>query len=442
MLEALEIDLNSIIMFILLSIGYIGIIKKCGQKAWYGIIPVYRSYKFAECIGMEEEGRTWALMDVGYTILQVVHFAIKKAYDGTSRIEQIINVLEFVVAIMYIVYSARIFYKLTDVFAIKHRKLVTFILTLASEFALLVFALRKKLQPVNLEVRDDTTAALSGVNVEHGGEGLTINIEKREAGNAFNKKTLLRDIHLHIDPGRMVLLLGGSGAGKTTFLNAVTGYEKADAKIIINNVDAYEEFEKVKYKIGFVPQQDLLRYEDTVYRTLQDSALLRLPISVKATERHDRINNLLDVFGLTTVKDSLIGKLSGGQKKRISIATEFISDPSIFILDEPDSGLDGIIQRDLMKGLNKIAKEGKIVIVITHSADAVIDLFDDVIVLAKDADRTGRLAYYGPVDEARKFFGKEKMVDIVKMVNCTDEGGEGMADQLIEKFGEVQKSAS
>ena len=127
-------------------------------------------------------------------------------------------------------------------------------------------------------------------------------------------------------------------------------------------------------------------------------------------------------------------KLSGGQKKRLSISMEFISNPSLFILDEPDSGLDGVIAREIFTKLRAIADEGKIVIVITHTPDRVIDLFDKVIVLARDSGRVGRLAFYGSPQEAREFFGKDSMEGIVMSVNRKEEGGDGMADEYIERF--------
>ena len=96
--------------------------------------------------------------------------------------------------------------------------------------------------------------------------------------------------------------------------------------------------------------------------------------------------------------------------------------------------------RRLMVRLRKIADSGKIVIVITHTPDRVIDLFDDVIVLAKDAGLTGRLAFYGSIEEARKFFGKEKMEEIVMTINRQEEGGEGRADEFVEKYVEVQNA--
>ena len=128
------------------------------------------------------------------------------------------------------------------------------------------------------------------------------------------------------------------------------------------------------------------------------------------------------------------------QEKSVSSVTsmEFISNPSLFILDEPDSGLDGVMARELFEHLRQIADTGKIVIVITHTPDRVIDLFDDVIVLAKDSSRTGRLAFYGSIEDARTFFGKQTMEEIVKSINQKEEGGDGLADEFVLKYAEVQ----
>lgn len=183
---------------------------------------------------------------------------------------------------------------------------------------------------------------------------------------------------------------------------------------------------------------DLMRGSDSVFRTLMDAASLRLPKDFTGAERKARVEDVMKIFGLTPVENHMVAKLSGGQRKRLSIAMEFISNPSLFILDEPDSGLDGVMARELFEQLRLIADQGKIIIVITHTPDRVIDLFDDVIVLAKDAKRTGRLAYFGPIDEARAFFGKDSMEEIVKSVNRQEEGGEGRADEFILKYAEVQ----
>lgn len=116
-------------------------------------------------------------------------------------------------------------------------------------------------------------------------EGLTVNIEERSAKEWFKKKVLLRDIHMYIKPGSMVLLLGGSGAGKTTLLNAINGYEPAKAKIHLNGGDVYADYKRMQYDIGFVPQLDLMRSNDTVLHTLSDAAALRLPSEMHGAKR-------------------------------------------------------------------------------------------------------------------------------------------------------------
>ncbi|ETP73205.1 ABC-type multidrug transport system, ATPase component [Lachnospiraceae bacterium JC7] len=268
---------------------------------------------------------------------------------------------------------------------------------------------------------------------------LEIHIQERSVRNLFKRQILLKDINLRIEPGNMVLILGGSGAGKTTFINAVTGYEKAKAAIRQGDVDVYDDYDKMKYRIGMVPQQDLLRGDDTVIMTLSNAAEMRMPTSAGSAERKERVNELLRLFGLENVRGELVDKLSGGQRKRLSIATEFVANPSIFILDEPDSGLDGVMARDLMKQLRDIADQNKIVMVITHTPDRVIDLFDKVIVLAKDSNQTGQLAFYGTVEDAKKFFNRETMEDIILAVNSEGEGGEGQADIYIRKFARFRE---
>ena len=215
-------------------------------------------------------------------------------------------------------------------------------------------------------------------------------------------------------------------------------FEKAKAEVVLNGTNMYRHYKEMQYDIGFVPQLDLMRGSDSVFRTLMDAASLRLPKDFTVADRKARVEDVMNIFGLTPVENHMVDKLSGGQRKRLSIAMEFISNPSLFILDEPDSGLDGVMARELFEQLRLIADQGKIIIVITHTPDRVIDLFDDVIVLAKDAKHTGRLAYFGSIDGARAFFGKESMEEIVKSVNRQEEGGEGRADEFILKYAEVQ----
>lgn len=196
----------------------------------------------------------------------------------------------------------------------------------------------------------------------------------------------------------------------------------------------------MKYEIGFVPQQDLLRGSDTVYDTLSNAAEMKLPRKMSYEAREERIDEVLEELGLSREKQTLVSKLSGGQRKRLSIAVEFIANPSLFFLDEPDSGVDDIMGRGLMENLRGIANQGKIVMVITHSPERAADLFDKVIVLAKSTkDNCGHLAFYGSVDEAFRFFEVSSFREIVKKINRPDENGGGLSDFFIGKYAEYSR---
>lgn len=424
-------------------IGLWFLFPKCGVKRWWTFVPLAREYKLAKCADMEDAGKVFCISSFLYESLTVFIYIYENLGIKTEEFTSfLLNVILVGIAVVYLVYGLRIYSGMCVMFKRKKAWILLWIIT--DGFVELIWGIFKSFQPSYIVVSDEYNGDDVNIfsDVDAIDEGLTINIRSRSVRSKFKTKYLLKDIHMNIEPGKMVLLLGGSGAGKTTFINAVNGYEPADAQILLNGADVYKEYEKMKYEIGFVPQQDLIRYSDTVIKTLSDAATLRLPSSMKRSEKKERIEEVLDIFGLRPVKNSMVAKQSGGQKKRISIATEFISNPTLFILDEPDSGLDGILAKDLMRRLHDISRQGKIVIVITHTPDRVIDLFDEVIVLAKDENRIGRLVFNGTIDEAKKFFGKETMEDIVKCVNRVEEGGEGMADELIKKFAEVKNGTT
>lgn len=429
-----------ILTVVMTTIGMWKLLKKCGIAGKWALIPGYREYKLAESVGMDEEGATLFITLILSYIAEIVHgLLIRFMPPDYSESSIFYPVLTVVLVVIMGVHTYRIIMELCTKFEVarKRRVMWSLLWIAVPMIPILVFGFSKKYQMVQKQ-NDTEAAAVSGIEEKTLNHGLTINLTDRTVRNRFKKRYLLRDIHMNITPNKMVLLLGGSGAGKTTFLNAITGYEKANAKVSLNGIDIYKNFNRMKYEIGFVPQQDLIRYEDTVQKTLLDAASLRLPTEYSSKEKVQRVKEVLEIFGLTPVRNNLVTKQSGGQKKRISIATEFISDPSLFILDEPDSGLDGILARELMERLHEISRQGKIVMVITHTPDRVIDLFDEVIVLGKDANRTGRLVFHGSIEKAREFFHVERMEQIIRKINCVDEGGEGLTDELIVKFEEVR----
>ena len=418
------------------------LLKKSGLPAFWSLVPWVREYQLGRSAGREPEGRSFCVTSMLITVLQLVNICFRWTRDSRtlSAFVPLILVFLFSVMLMHFVFNIRVFAGFVQIYGVSRAWLILCIFDELRFLPMLIWGLSRKYQPAwkveNLKEEMERLAARGSAGILD--EGLTVNLKDRHVKEFFHKKYLLKDIHMAIPQGHMVLLLGGSGAGKTTFLNAVNGYEKADAKVSLNGKDMYSDYKKMQYEVGFVPQQELVRGKDTVEKTLLDTARLRLSKDIPKEARRKRVEEVMEIFGLTPLKDSLVEKLSGGQKKRLSISMEILSNPSLFILDEPDSGLDGVMARELFLELRRIADTGKIVIVITHTPDRVIDLFDDVIVLAKDSSRTGRLAFYGSVADAREFFGRQTMEQIVKSINQKEEGGDGLADEYVLKYAEVQ----
>ena len=429
-------SLSDIILSALFMAGIWRIFEKSGIKGWWALIPGAREYQLACCAGRESEGPVYSLASAGSIALQVISLLVSFNSTDVSTVEIMIVIASLVLGLVSFIYSIRVYAGLIDVYGVRKLWLWLWALPYTSFIPALLWGFGKKYQPAWKveDIRTEMARLATHGSASVMSDGLTVNLTERTATEFFKKKVLLRDIHMAIPQGHMVLLLGGSGAGKTTYLNAINGYEKAKAEVLLNGTDLYKHYKKMQYEVGFVPQSEMMRGKDTVLNTLMDAARLRLPKEVSSEQRKARVNEVMEIFGLLPVKNNLVEKLSGGQKKRLSISMEFISNPSLFILDEPDSGLDGVMARELFEQLRKIADAGKIVIVITHTPDRVIDLFDDVIVLAKDSARTGRLAYYGSIEEARRFFGRDKMEQIVKSVNRKEEGGDGLADEFVMKY--------
>jgi len=439
---------SSIVMMVLTGLYFLGLWKlfeKSGIKGWWALVPFAREYQLSRCAGRENEGPVFTLSGFGLTVLDVIlilHNRTEAQLATVGTGDMIIAILSLSLMLVHFIYGIRVWSGMINVYGVKKRWLILCMFSFSRFIPALAWGFGKAYQP-EWKV-EDISAELKRLATQGSAtvmdEGLTVNLTDRTATEFFRKKVLLRDIHMAIPQGHMVLLLGGSGAGKTTYVNAINGYEKARAQVMLNGTDLYKHYKKMQYEVGFVPQSEMMRGKDTVLNTLLDAAKLRLPMEVSAKQRRRRVNEVMEIFGLTPVKNNLVEKLSGGQKKRLSISMEFISNPSLFILDEPDSGLDGVMARELFEQLRKIADTGKIVIVITHTPDRVIDLFDDVIVLAKDSARTGRLAYYGSIEDARRFFQREKMEQIVKSVNRKEEGGDGLADDFVMKYAEVARN--
>ncbi|WGV29055.1 ATP-binding cassette domain-containing protein [Halotia branconii] len=210
--------------------------------------------------------------------------------------------------------------------------------------------------------------------------------------------TLLNDISLSFLPKEFVVIAGVSGGGKSTLMDALNGQRRAKGKVLVDGCDLYKNFNAFKNKIGYVPQDDIVHLELTVGEALNYAAHLRLP-SVSSSYRQQRITEVLEQLQLTGRKNVSIERLSGGQRKRLSIAVELISNPSLFFLDEATSGLDPGTELQIMHLLRSLANAGSTVILITHATKNVA-IADMVVFLAKG----GRLAYVGPPKLAFNYF--------------------------------------
>jgi ABC transport system ATP-binding/permease protein len=221
-------------------------------------------------------------------------------------------------------------------------------------------------------------------------------------------QVLLDDVSLSILPREFIAIVGVSGAGKTTLLDALSGFRPAGrGKVFVNGHDLYQNFKAYRTELGYVPQEDIIHLDLTVYQALDFAARLRLPKDISRKERHQQIQTVLADLELTHRQHALVKELSGGQRKRVSIGVELLTKPSLFFLDEATSGLDPGTESQMMRLLRRLADQGRTVILITHATKNVMQC-DLVVFLAKG----GKVAFYGPPQEAIAYFGVTDFDDI------------------------------
>jgi len=266
---------------------------------------------------------------------------------------------------------------------------------------------------------------------------ITKEVKNRAGGGTIR---LLDAISLSIQPNEFVGLLGPSGAGKSTFMDALNGMRPASGgSVLINNLDLYQHLDSLKQSIGYVPQDDIIHRELTVYRTLYYVAKLRLSSDVSRSEINQIIEEVLDVTGLTERRNVPINQLSGGQRKRVSIAVELITKPSVIFLDEPTSGLDPATEEKIMKLFRQIAESGRTVILTTHAMENV-KLFDKIVVLIR-----GKLAFYGKPNEALAHLGASSFKELYDKLEepieqrIKQSGSAGNRQQITEHVAEEWK---
>lgn len=277
---------------------------------------------------------------------------------------------------------------------------------------------RARLRENDVIIITNTKLVFSGGSIaylipEHG-LGLDAVDIVRKVKASGGEKIISNHITLSIAPCEFVAIIGGSGAGKSTFMNCISGYVKADSgSVYINDEDFYANYGAMKNIVGYVPQQDIVYDRLTLWDMLMYAAELRMPSDTSRTEYEERVRHVIAAVELSGHERSMISSLSGGQKKRASIAVELLGDPSLFFLDEPTSGLDPGTERNLMHTLRRMTSDGKTVILVTHNT-LNLHLCDKIVFLG----RGGSLCFFGTPSEALSFFGVESLVDVYSMLDA------------------------
>jgi ABC transport system ATP-binding/permease protein len=227
-------------------------------------------------------------------------------------------------------------------------------------------------------------------------------------------KELLDGISLTARPGTLTAIIGGSGAGKTTLSRLIAGYTRPSAgTVTFEGHDIHAEYATMRSRIGMVPQDDVVHRQLTVNQALGYAAELRLPPDTSKEERAEVVAQVLEELDLTKHADTRVDKLSGGQRKRASVALELLTQPSLLLLDEPTSGLDPALDRQVMLMLRQLADAGRVVLVVTHSV-SYLDVCDQILLIAPG----GKTAFNGPPSQVGAALGTTNWADIFANVGA------------------------
>ncbi|MCQ4121882.1 FHA domain-containing protein [Rhodococcus tibetensis] len=245
-----------------------------------------------------------------------------------------------------------------------------------------------------------TTPAVNGLHVR--GVGLTI-----EGG-----RRLLEEVDLTAAPGTLTAVIGPSGAGKTTMATVLSGSQSPTEGVVdFEGRSVHANYQVLRSRIGLVPQDDVVHRQLTIRQALGYAAELRLPPDTTRMDREEVIASVLAELQLTDHADTRVDHLSGGQRKRASVALELLTGPSLLILDEPTSGLDPALDRQIMGTLRRLADSGRVVVIVTHSL-SYLEMCDQVLLLAPG----GKTAYVGPPDEVGAMLGSSDWADVFARV--------------------------
>lgn len=229
-----------------------------------------------------------------------------------------------------------------------------------------------------------------------------------------NGKLGLRDVVITEESGNLVALMGASGAGKSTLLHVLNGTEKpSKGQVLINGIDIYAEPKKVEGVIGFVPQDDLLIEDLTVYQNLYFAAKLCFS-HLSEKEIDALVNKTLSDLGLSETRNLTVGSplrktISGGQRKRLNIGLELLREPAVLFVDEPTSGLSSRDSENIIDLLKELSLKGKLVFTVIHQPSSdIFKMFDKLVIL----DTGGYQIFYGnPLDAIIYFKGNINLVN-------------------------------
>ena len=215
-------------------------------------------------------------------------------------------------------------------------------------------------------------------------------------------KVILDNVGFPLGERCLLGVIGPSGAGKSTLVGALTGMRPAtEGSVLYDDRDLYADYAELRHRIGLVPQENILHTQLSAHRALRYAAELRFPQDTSSAERERRIGEVLGELSLTAHADTRASALSGGQQKRVNVALELLTKPSLLLLDEPTSGLDPGLDMSVMEMISGLARDGRTVIVVTHSV-ANLDVCDRLLVLVPG----GKVAYFGPPADGLRHFGQ------------------------------------
>lgn len=242
-------------------------------------------------------------------------------------------------------------------------------------------------------------------------------LEVRDVDFRVDGKKLLERISMTARPGTLTAIIGGSGAGKTTLSRLIAGYATpSSGSVTFEGHDIRTEYASLRTRIGMVPQDDVVHRQLTVSQALGYAAELRLPPDTSKADREQVVAQVLDELGMTQHAHTRVDKLSGGQRKRASVALELLTGPSLLILDEPTSGLDPALDLQVMTMLRHLADAGRVVLVVTHSL-TYLDVCDQVLLMAPG----GKTAFLGPPGEIGGVMGTTNWAQIFAKVGADPE---------------------